>query len=882
MNQPIDVGHLCLGCMSKLESKKLFCPFCGFSESSYTPSPHQLPLNTILNGKYLVGRVLGEGGFGITYLGWDLNLDMKVAIKEYYPSGYVTRESFSTLSVTFFTGDKREAFQAGLDKFVGEAKSLAKFYSLPGIVSVKDFFRENATAYIVMEYIEGTTLKEYLGTRGGKIPVSQALELMKPLIRSLDQMHGVGIIHRDISPDNIMITHEGDIKLLDFGAARDISIDGAKSLSVLLKPGYAPEEQYRTRGSQGPWTDVYALCATLYKTITGETPIESMERLHQDDLKPPSTLGVSIGKSVEEALLKGLSLFQQNRFQSMKELYDALIDERPMSPQPLAPSHSTGGSSAISSSPVVHASYTGTKAHEVPSKKKKWIPILAVILLVASIYPLILLLGPSEDEEDAYDDSPRTTQGKEIKPSATPGKEASPTPTPEESPVAAVNGNLPGNIVNYGGAAFQDGWIYYKNYDDGLLYKARTDGSGYEKLCDDDISYINVLGDWIYYVNESTTGIYKIKTDGTGRTELSSDEATDMIVSGDWIYYVNLSDEFFLYRMRTDGSDKTQLNHDFSSDINVVGDTIYYSDYSVNNIVRIDIDGRNKVILNEIDACFTLVVSGNYIYYRNNSDGGKLYKIQLDGNRRACVNQDDTSSLNVVEGWVYYRNNSDEGSLYKMRTDGTERTKLNNVSTNSICVVGPWIYYYNLSEETGGIYNLSTDSAPVAEPETSPENQGTLDSLHIEVLNSIAPRLNSGDFITIEAEEYVETENQVHFMVNEIKEMENEPVDGLKFVRARLQISKSEAFGGILGVADYNFILLFDSIVDEANVFPLAYSWADGEIKEFPVVLDSSDPLDFYLYYMVPIEATGYMLVNTNFFDGEGVGPVYVYNSNEE
>lgn len=190
------VSSLCMGCMSIVKDKEKPCHYCGWRDSEYGQLIHQLPPQTILNGKYLVGRVLGEGGFGITYLGWDLNLDMKIAIKEYYPSGFVTRESTVTTTVTPFSGDKKEAYLNGLDKFVVEARSLAKFYKLPGIVSVRDFFRENGTAYIVMEYIEGITLKQYMKNQGGRLPAGDVLELVKPLIRSLSQIQAEGIIHR--------------------------------------------------------------------------------------------------------------------------------------------------------------------------------------------------------------------------------------------------------------------------------------------------------------------------------------------------------------------------------------------------------------------------------------------------------------------------------------------------------------------------------------------------------------------------------------------------------------------------------------------------------------------------------------------------------------
>ena len=258
------------------------CPFCGFDEAQYEPSPHHLPPRTILGGKCLIGRVLGEGGFGITYMGWDLNLDLKLAIKEYYPTGYVTRAGTTSNTVTPFRGEKTEFFATGRSRFINEAKTLAKFYTLPGIVSVRDFFLENGTAYIVMEFVEGETLKQRLSRVGGKMAPGEVFELMRPLLRSLAEMHASGLIHRDISPDNIMITPENNIKLIDFGAARDYLDSGNRSLSVMLKPGYAPEEQYFARGQQGPWTDIYALCATIYRAITGITPPESVE-------PPPTT-----------------------------------------------------------------------------------------------------------------------------------------------------------------------------------------------------------------------------------------------------------------------------------------------------------------------------------------------------------------------------------------------------------------------------------------------------------------------------------------------------------------------------------------------------------------------------------------------------------------
>lgn len=300
------------------------CPKCGFNNNGYVSPPHHLKAGTILGGKYIIGKALGEGGFGITYIGYDLNLEIRLAIKEYFPSGFVSRDVTNSDTVTVFSGAGYENFEIGRSKFINEAKALARFENLPGIVSVKDFFQENGTAYIVMEYVEGETLKAFLKRNGGKTAPENIFAMMKPLMKSLAQVHKEGIIHRDISPDNIMITGRSEVKLLDFGAARDISADGQKSLSIQLKPGYAPEEQYRTHGKQGPWTDIYALCATMYRAITGIQPMEALERLQNDTLSSPSMMGVSINPYQEQALMQGMAVYADQRFPNMEALYNAI------------------------------------------------------------------------------------------------------------------------------------------------------------------------------------------------------------------------------------------------------------------------------------------------------------------------------------------------------------------------------------------------------------------------------------------------------------------------------------------------------------------------------------------------------------------------------
>ena len=284
---------------------------------------HCLRKGTRLIGRYTIERVLGQGGFGITYLGIDELHEKKVAIKEFFPQGIVTRniEYEDAVTVTF-VGEK-DNYNKGKEKFLKEARIMARFSKDEGIVKAQDFFEINNTAYSVMEYLEGITLKQYL-RENERIEPEELLELFVPLIESLDEIHSQGLIHRDISPDNIMVLLGGKIKLMDFGAARDYTDFGEKSLSLILKPGYAPPEQYQTHGVQGPWTDIYALCATMYKCLTGENPPDAIERVMDDNLKEISEFGIPVSKQMEETIIKGMSISARNRYQNIEEFCEDL------------------------------------------------------------------------------------------------------------------------------------------------------------------------------------------------------------------------------------------------------------------------------------------------------------------------------------------------------------------------------------------------------------------------------------------------------------------------------------------------------------------------------------------------------------------------------
>ena len=293
---------------------------------------HCLRKGTRLIGRYTIECVLGQGGFGITYLGIDELHEKKVAIKEFFPQGIVTRniEYQDTVTVTF-VGEK-DNYEKGKERFLKEARTMAKFSKDEGIVKALDFFEINNTAYIVMEYLEGITLKQYL-RENQRIAPEDLIELLVPLIESLDEIHSQGMIHRDISPDNIMVLPDGRIKLMDFGAARDYTEFGEKSLSIVLKPGYAPPEQYQTHGIQGPWTDIYALCATMYKCITGENPPDAIDRVMDDSLKKISEFGIAIPPQEEAAIIKGMSVSAKDRYQNIKDFCEDLYgayEERPV------------------------------------------------------------------------------------------------------------------------------------------------------------------------------------------------------------------------------------------------------------------------------------------------------------------------------------------------------------------------------------------------------------------------------------------------------------------------------------------------------------------------------------------------------------------------
>jgi serine/threonine protein kinase len=395
--------RFCFNCFRKLDEGVSVCPSCGYDEQGDEGKyPLALAHNTPLGGRYVTGRVLGQGGFGITYLALDWKTKERVAVKEYLPDGMATRTVGATISV--FSGERGDSFQYGKECFLQEAQTLAAFNGNENIVRVHTYFEENGTAYFVMDYVEGTSFQSYLKERGGKIGWQEAEKIILPVMDALAAVHSKGIIHRDVTPDNIFITSDQTVKLLDFGAARYSLGDRSRSLDVVLKHGFAPKEQYTRHGRQGAYTDVYTLAATYYFAITGHKPPDSIDRMEEDNLIPPSNLGVEIPQELEDAILKALSVSAADRYPDMIQFKAAVLKGREnaeATPEPVPVTVAVTPEAvpvtvAVTPQPEVlegGASVNETGEHETARK----ITVGAVLKIIGSIVLTFLLFFSTYD-----------------------------------------------------------------------------------------------------------------------------------------------------------------------------------------------------------------------------------------------------------------------------------------------------------------------------------------------------------------------------------------------------------------------------------------------------------------------------------------------------
>ena len=346
----------CFSCMQELDAENEVCPHCGFDASQYMEAEYILRLGTILQGRYIVGKVLGKGGFGITYIGYDMTLDIKVAIKEYYPEGFVGRDARQSSELIWYsTRNGIEYVKNSRDNLLKEARNMAKIDTFPTLARIRDVFMANETAYLVMDYIEGVTLKD-LVMKNGTLAYDKLRTYLCPVMGDLAKIHEKGIIHRDISPDNIMVETNGGVRLLDLGAAKDLyqsnrtqKIDLEKTLitgekrnvsdvmnswtgenvpestQMVLKHGFSPLEQYRTHGEIGPWTDVYAMAATMYYLLSGKvlpTPMDRLASEEEEKVVQDVINALEIPQKAKEGMKRGLAVLKKDRTKTMNELLE--------------------------------------------------------------------------------------------------------------------------------------------------------------------------------------------------------------------------------------------------------------------------------------------------------------------------------------------------------------------------------------------------------------------------------------------------------------------------------------------------------------------------------------------------------------------------------
>lgn len=316
----------CSKCLKEIKPISI-CQFCGFDADAYEAPKHTLPLDSVLNERYQVGCVIGSGGFGITYAGWDLSLNKPVALKEFFPRNRVSRNTSETFSVTPNENEENQIiYHKGINWFQREARILSALKDTPNIVHVEDYFTENGTAYIIMEFIRGKSLALYAKENGGTLNAEEVLGLMKAPIKALQKVHGFGLIHRDITPDNLVISEDGEVFVIDFGAATSLDRDSElKATELFINRSFAPPEQ-ESETDQGTWTDIYSICATITRLISGENIPTSAER-EQNDSVPLLLKRLNLKSKQRKALLHGLYLKRRQRTENTAFLLNELYNE---------------------------------------------------------------------------------------------------------------------------------------------------------------------------------------------------------------------------------------------------------------------------------------------------------------------------------------------------------------------------------------------------------------------------------------------------------------------------------------------------------------------------------------------------------------------------
>lgn len=612
--------------------------------------PLALPEGTILAGQYMIEKVLGQGGFGITYRAIDHKTNQKVAVKEFFPDTLAYREMTTVIS---YPGERSESYVYGKESFLQEAQTLAEFIGNENIVRIHSYFEENGTAYFVMDYIEGKSLDEYIKEKGGKISVEEAKNILIPMMDALNIVHSKGIVHRDVTPDNIYLTDDGTVKLLDFGAARYSLGDKSRSLDVILKHGFAPKEQYTRRGKQGPFTDIYSLGATFYFAITGKRPPDSVERLDEDDLIPPSNLGVDITEYQERAILQALSVQPAERFQTMADFKSVLLNESNVKNQifftapekAAAPAGNQEQSAAYRQTPVVpqispsvQQQSSGTQNTNSLMQKLKQMNQKKMIAGIVGVLVVIFFIGYVVSNSKTGRDDNRTGSGSvSYQPSAEydSGKEGNSSAETKENGTSGksgliVVGNTPANLGNGGTIAgdgidlfYTDNDRHYLNWEKNGVIDENETGR---------FSCLSYYDGILYYLNEGKAYRWNRATETKEAIpELAGyDNISTLYITTDFYFIYQYRNIKTLYRIsRKTGKEEDSINIDPPESF-YDGWFYYLEDqYGTSGTTKIlrvsasDFDDFAEDYLEVYEGFFhDLVVDGGYCYglYTNGYD----------------------------------------------------------------------------------------------------------------------------------------------------------------------------------------------------------------------------------------------------------------------
>lgn len=517
---------VCHKCRSILAPGSRICPQCGetITEADYVSdetillNPIYLRPGTVLHMKYRINGVIGQGGFGITYDGTDIKLDMHVAIKEYFPNPMASRQVTVSADVTC-SSHTQSLYEQGMNNFLKEARNMAKYAGEDNFVAVHDYFAENNTAYIIMEFVEGENLKQYLQKRG-RLTLEESMPIIMPVMNALEKIHSRGMIHRDVSPSNIMILPDGRVRLLDFGAARDVSLEtqNMTTMSAVFKHGYSPIEQLTQGMHQGPYTDIYALCATLYEMLTGSVPPSPFARLYEGGkLIPPSQMGVRLNAVQEETILRGLAVNGAERIQTIAELRSGLVwNGAAGTPAPMRPEN--GGSNILKI--VLGAA------------------IAVLVLGIGAVTVSQLTSGKSAAVPTQYaaEEQGAVSEEQQTEPEEIVESEVQETEEPAAEPESAQPSNVEaesitavGNQTEEPAYDFPEGTLYYNGHHYYIYDDVRTSWTDASRKCNERGGYLAVIND-----SEENEELFRYMVN------MGYDQAffgmTDSIDEGDWIY----------------------------------------------------------------------------------------------------------------------------------------------------------------------------------------------------------------------------------------------------------------------------------------------------------------------------------------------------------